>query len=927
MAIKLAEGPWCDVLERLTRDMSEQTAFSARVLLTAICQKPAELSPEKRAAAGLAARRLLEYAWTRQSRNSVLVEFSLEAVCRTFESDPAASAALLRRALAPEHIAQFGFQEMPRLADEVDRLIAVAQEFVAEVFTSAFAYEEKSKETTDMGGSRILSMTSTRKQDYGMAHYHLVKAFPAFLAQAPEHATKALIGILEAYVPRAHHGLDSTEEAVFVVAGQELRLRDDYSSTWDGSTYQSVHDELKLLNLFQDRLEALAPDESGTGELRRIVAVVRSENRLATVWRRMLKAGAKFPQSLGKELAPIAASRTFLRGEDTAFLSVKLLGAIYPELSAAEREAIEREIIAIPDTYPEDRRSRGEDRRDAMLRHLPESHLILEETKARPRPAAGGAAPADDDDDDIEGGWTGREITEEDDLAERGVPVGTEPNRAMRALYKPASEFAKAHSDRKEGPALPESQAVLPALKALRAALESATADGVHPTQQDQAWAHLAEAAKQIARIEDLTGDPELLAFVRTTLLEASTSPVPAPEPEEEARFEDHQHWGGHLPRVEAAQGLMYLARKPEHVTPEVLVAVERLSSDPVCAIRFHISHRLNALFYSGPELMWKLAERLAKEEPNSGVLKFFLGDALVRLSSAEDVRGVTLIKAILGRFQGARAGEASVRRKCARLLIQLYVWRDNAAAGEVVLGFAGNPADHAELCQSMLLDIRDLLVHGPVTPSDPVKDARRQKALALLKLVLDKALEAQQAMNARLAERPFTEWPEEEKARLKSLLQLIDSCGDQIFFGSGAYAKRSWKDGDKTEKLVPEDAMKRFYVEGAPIIERLAQSGLPSVTHHLLETLEVFIPTDPAGVFVRIGQVIAAGARGGYQFESLGANLLVRIVERYLAEYRFLFREDERCRKALVAALDLFVQAGWPAARSLTFRLDDIYR
>lgn len=925
MVRKLAGGPWCEVLERLTRDMSEQTAFSARVLLTAVCQKPEELSRENRASAGLAARRLLEYAWSRQPRNSVLVEFSLEAVCRTFESDPAASSALLRRTLAPAHLAQYGFQEMPRLADEVERLIPAAPEFVAEVFVSAFAYEEKSKEATDMGGSRILSMTSTRKQDYGMAHFHLVKTFLKFIVQAPEHATRALVGILEVYVPREHHGFDSTEDDRFTVAGQELRLRGDYSSTWDGSTYQSTHDELKLLNHFQDRLETLAADANGMEGLRRIIAVARSENRLATLWRRMLKVGIKFPQTLGRELVPIAASRHFLRGEDTAFLSVKLLAAVYAELPAAEREAIEREILAIPDTYPADRRSRGEDRRDAMLRHLPESHLILEEAKARPRPGQGQSVSADDDDDDIDGGWTGREITEEEDLAERGVPVGTEPNRAIRALYKPVADFAKAHLD--GDPPREEATALLPVLRALQASLETATVDGVHPTQQDQAWARLAEACEAVARIEDLTGEPDLLAFIRDALIEASTSPVPAPDPEGKDKFDDHPSWGGDSPRIDAAQGLMYLARKPEHVTPEMLAAIERLAGDAVPAVRFQVARVLNTLFYSAPKLMWRLAEKFAKEEPSSGVLKFFLGGAMATLASSDEARGAALIKGILGRSQGENSGEASVRRKCARLLIQLYMWRDNAPAGEVVLTFTGNPTENAELCQSMLLDIRDLLVHGPVATPEPVKEARRQKALALLKLLLGKALEAQQAMDVRLEEKPYAEWPEKEKARLKSLLQLIDSCGDQIYFGSGAHAKRSQRDGGKSEKLVPEDAMRRFYAEGAPIIERLAQSGLPSVTHHLLETLEVFIPIDPAGVFVRIGQVITAGARGGYQFESLGANLLVRIVERYLAEYRALFREDERCRTALIAALDLFVQAGWPAARSLTFRLDDIYR
>lgn len=106
-----------------------------------------------------------------------------------------------------------------------------------------------------------------------------------------------------------------------------------------------------------------------------------------------------------------------------------------------------------------------------------------------------------------------------------------------------------------------------------------------------------------------------------------------------------------------------------------------------------------------------------------------------------------------------------------------------------------------------------------------------------------------------------------------------------------------------------------------------LSEAGLASVTHYLLETLEAAIPFDSEGVFIRIGRVIDAGQKGGYQFESLAADLLVGLVERYLAEYRPLLRENEQCRQVLIRALDIFVSAGWASARRLTYRLEEIFR
>ena len=55
-------------------------------------------------------------------------------------------------------------------------------------------------------------------------------------------------------------------------------------------------------------------------------------------------------------------------------------------------------------------------------------------------------------------------------------------------------------------------------------------------------------------------------------------------------------------------------------------------------------------------------------------------------------------------------------------------------------------------------------------------------------------------------------------------------------------------------------------------------------------------------------------------------ADLMVRIIERYLADHREVFANPDRLND-LVDSLDVFVRAGWPAAQSLTFRLGEIWR
>jgi hypothetical protein len=119
----------------------------------------------------------------------------------------------------------------------------------------------------------------------------------------------------------------------------------------------------------------------------------------------------------------------------------------------------------------------------------------------------------------------------------------------------------------------------------------------------------------------------------------------------------------------------------------------------------------------------------------------------------------------------------------------------------------------------------------------------------------------------------------------------------------------------------------RRFFEESASIIEALSDLGFASIAHNLLQTLESFVPFDPRRVFLAIGSIVRASVDGGYQFEQLAADLVVRLVERYLAEYRDVLQDSPECRQVLVELLDTFIRAGWASARQLTYRLEDIFR
>jgi hypothetical protein len=110
-----------------------------------------------------------------------------------------------------------------------------------------------------------------------------------------------------------------------------------------------------------------------------------------------------------------------------------------------------------------------------------------------------------------------------------------------------------------------------------------------------------------------------------------------------------------------------------------------------------------------------------------------------------------------------------------------------------------------------------------------------------------------------------------------------------------------------------------------------LAKEIHPHTAYHLIQTLRCLLPCNPRRVFLLAATSIRSASEAGFQNESLAAGEVVKLVQQVLADYREIFQsvdgEDSECLSALLNVLDLFVEAGWPQARQLTHRLEEIYR
>ena len=355
------------LLARLAPVLDLELAQSLKPLLWQLTERPNDIDPVDLPGLGAAARRTLNIAWSAPIRDSFLVIAGILAVGGTFESDPAQSAMLLARALAPDHLAKFGFEELHRIADVTPRLIDSFPDFVESVYVAAFDHEESSSAATSMMASQIMPLVSNRRQDYASALYQLGEGFRGFFDASPVSATKALGRAVEGYVRREHkYGGWTGQDEAFEFGTKPARIVADLSHMWDSP--HMVHHEpvIKMLSEFESGLETIG-GANDRGVLQAVIDAVCAGPGLSAVWVRLMRAGTHDPEVLGKLLMPLVQAPAVLGGMDTAEPAAALAEALWPALSESERRGVMAAAEAIPDRFGMDKRDLGEARRDSIL--------------------------------------------------------------------------------------------------------------------------------------------------------------------------------------------------------------------------------------------------------------------------------------------------------------------------------------------------------------------------------------------------------------------------------------------------------------------------------------------------------------------------------------------------------------------------------
>jgi len=864
-------------------------------------------------AAGAAARTLLELSWERQPRvdNDVIV--GIRTVARTISTNVSESVLLLRRVIEKSHLKKFGYAELPWLAREIHHVFKSAPDFAVEVYAAAYAHEEKSDDKTNIGNSVLMSLTSNKRQDYGSALHSLAEAAPRFLEANPIAATRAIARAIEGYIQRkgsVYAGGD-TNDALFSIGSAAAKFVSDFSHTWYRGGLQPVQDAPLLLSKFDAYLDRIGPEKIGAEQFIQVRDALATEGGNAVLWASLLVAGKNHPEQLASALVPLASATPIMVSGDTRTQLGEFIKAGFAHLSQADRAAIERAIVSLTGQRPERSKS-------ILAGCIPTELIATDEMRAyRQELEKAGPPPPVVPPYRIEA--TLMPFGTDEHLAMSGVSLDDPANLALRNLMRSVEEFARSAD---QSPlTLASAKQHLADAERLLTQLKKKTTAALPPQLVGRGWSILVEACHRLARANpQIINSQAIRPSLGRALIECAKSPDPAAVPDDE--FHENLTWDGFSTRASAATALLDLVRADKDPNTPEMRQIKKLSRDPAPQVRVHVIRDIQVVARLDTKWAWSELEHVATNEPARGVVAGML-HALSRVTFLDVPRTIGIAKEVIARYPtGDAEGKGFCRANASIIILNAHVFADNPEADAFAKDFLSDTIANAEVIKTLIAQYSDRLLGGEEGKPDAPDHQYRKKVLAFYDAAVTQAFGVINERFNRLGAATFGTWPEADKEVVRSMFGIVEEASLRLYFASGARSNGGFGPPDSITK---EQA--RLFKEARPTLERLADAVVAAVAHNLIQMLEADAPLEPAGVFSMIARAVRSSERGGYGGEQMGATVVVRIVERYLADYRWVFTSDPARLADLMDCLDVFVRAGWPEANSLVFRLGDIWR
>lgn len=484
---------WAALSEKLTMADRLPLIDPARVLMHALYEHGDLTDAVLLRIFGRAARTMLGFAWAHSPPLQATSVSAIRFVGKSFASDVAESRALLDRILREPHFSQFADREATWLSEQITPIAKADPAFAAEIYRCLYGQMITDTATSAFGGarSRIMPLSSNRRQDYEHSRWQLGKSLGGFLAISPEHGTRAVI---DAVIGKAKAGgYGEPDDPVVIDLGSakiEFRGHDFEFNAWDEKDEDAPGREDDLLANFVKFLRGCDVDEFSKS-----VAAASRDYATASVWTRILGVANERVGEVGNLIWPLMAKPDLIENGDTLRDAVRFVATAWPSRTPEEKGRFEK-MATDDERHPdEERKKRWRRIMGRLLALIPEEQLVLEATRDLRRwMETDGELTENRPIRNFYSSWGGHEDWEMEQLRRDGIDMDSGPNRtvldasnALNAKYKNTTGDSDA--------------AALAALWSDAMAMMVMADDnpGLHEQVDRSAWGHIANVVERVA--------------------------------------------------------------------------------------------------------------------------------------------------------------------------------------------------------------------------------------------------------------------------------------------------------------------------------------------------------------------------------------------------------------------------------------------
>lgn len=520
---------WARLADALVGTGERALLYPAHVLLHSLFEHGDFANPALLDVFGHAARGMLELAWAASPPLIRISSSAVRFVGKSFGSDATASRRLLDRILREPHFSQYADREALWIGEQILPITRSDPQFTVEVYAALYGQAITDDATSWFGGepSRIMPLSSNRRQDYRSCLWRLGTTLGQVLEITPYHGTRALIdALIGKVVIQGYGGTRKSDHINLGATTIELRGHQIEFNAWDEIEGDGrTHDD----NLLRHYVQFLRTCDIGA--FATSLAAASQGYATATVWKRIFGVGSERVAEVSDLLWPLIERPDFLDNRDTSRDAARFIAAAWSSRTPEDRIRFERMTLDETSSRGQDDAHRWHRVLSRIFSSIPEDMLEVTTTRALRRTL------------ETKGLLTGNEpmyqLTDSvgdhedyllDQLRRDGVDADAGPNREVFDASNALDALVNGTPSDSSAPDLATLWGNAMALLAL-----IDTNPELHDQVDRSAWGHLSNAVERVASgpnyVPGVAGLPDL-ATMFSVLDRLSSSQYPKPSAE-----------------------------------------------------------------------------------------------------------------------------------------------------------------------------------------------------------------------------------------------------------------------------------------------------------------------------------------------------------------------------------------------------------